>query len=165
MLEGSRTRRAGASARGNTYAPDVGRRQPGRMTISHPHARLLAYFWEEPDRPDFAVTVLARTGAIRRDTEAQLVRDLAALETAAQQSSDPGETISERQVGALLNYVRRHGLREEVTGWWEQDDDGEFWAQTVAFARARRAEIGEAPRTERRPSTRAPRTRRGSPAR
>ncbi len=155
MLEGSRRRRAGTYARGNTYAPVAGRRHDG-STISHAHARLLAYFWEEPDRPDFAVTVLARTGAIRRDTEAQLVRDLAALEIAAEQSSDPGETISERQVGALLDYVRRHGLRGEVAGWWEQDDDGEFWTQTVAFARARRAEIGEAPRTERRPGTRAP---------
>lgn len=158
MLDGSRRPRAGASARGNTYARVVGGRRSDGVTISHPHARLLAYFWEEPDRPDFAVTVLARTGAIRPDTEDQLVRDLAALETAAQQSSDPGETISERQVGALLDYVRRHGLRDEVVGWWEQRDDGEFWMQTVEFARARRAEIGEAPRTERRASTYAPRT-------
>jgi hemoglobin len=156
MLEGSRGRRVGGHARGNTYAPVAGRRRPAGVTISHSHARLLAYFWEEPDRPDFAVTVLARTGAIRRDTEDQLVRDLAALETAAEQSSDPGETISERQVSALLDYVRRHGIRGEVVGWWDQADDGEFGTHTVAFARARRAEIGEAPRTGRRPSTRTP---------
>lgn len=115
--------------------------------ISHAHARLLAYFWEEPERPDFAVTVLARTGAIRRDTAAQLQRDLSALEAASGQSSDPGMTISERQVWSLLDYVQRHGLRDEVAGWRDIRDDGEFLRQTMAFARARRAQLRHTPRT------------------
>ena len=115
--------------------------------ISHAHARLLAYFWEESERPDFAVTVLARTGAIRRDTAVQLERDLSALEAASGQSSDPGMTISERQVWSLLDYVQRHGLRDEVAGWRDLRDDGEFLRQTVAFARTRRAELRHTPRT------------------
>lgn len=133
--------------------------------ISHAHARLLAWFWEEPDRPDDSVTVLARTGAIRHDAEHQLVRDLDLLTEAAAQSSDPGETICQMQIGCLLQYVRRHGERDPVHGWTDFLDDGEFRTQTSRFVRDRRRELGETPRTTRpagaspraepRPATRA----------
>lgn len=116
--------------------------------VSHAHARLLAYFWEERERPDFAVTVLARTGAIRQDTEVQLSRDLQALDEAAEQSSDPGMTICQLQVGSLLEYVRRHGLRDAVEGWRQFEDDGEFRQVTVTFARRRRADLAPTPRTQ-----------------
>lgn len=120
------------------------------LPISDAHARLLAYFWEERDRPDFSVTVLARTGAIRPDTEPQLRRDLTALDAAAEQSSDPGTTICQLQVGSLLEYVRRHGLRDAVEGWREFRDDGQFRQATVTFARRRRADLESTPRTQRR---------------
>lgn len=119
-------------------------------TISHAHARLLAYFWEEHDRPDFSVTVLARTGAIRYDTEPQLARDLMALDAAAEQSSDPGMTICQLQIGSLLDYVRQNGLRDAVKGWRELRDDGEFQRVTVTFARRRMADLASTPTTRRR---------------
>lgn len=146
MLERRGYGRAEARA-GRAEARDSTKRTEAVAPISHAHARLLAYFWEEPERPDFAVTVLARTGAIRRDTAVQLERDLAALEAASGQSSDPGMTISERQVWSLLEYVQRHGIREEVAGWRTFRDDGEFVRQTVAFARSRRAQLRHTPRT------------------
>lgn len=139
-------RRRREPARPTRDARDAAAERDG-SAISDPHARLLAYFWEEPSRPDFAVTVLARTGAIRSDTENQLARDLAALQQAATQSSDPGTTISEHQVGCLLHYVRTHGVRGEISGWREQQDDGQFWKETIEFAKLRRTELSDAPRS------------------
>lgn len=130
-------------------------RSTGRMRaaddtpISHAHARLLAWFWEEPNRPDDSVTVLARTGAIRQDAERQLVRDLELLTEAAAQSSDPGETICQMQIWCLLHYVRRHGQRDPVHGWTDFLDDGEFRTHTSRFVRDRRRVLAETPRTTR----------------
>src|SRR5690606_27668769 len=107
--------------------------------ISHAHARALANLWAEGERPDFPITVLARSGAIRPDAEAQLERDLRLL-TEAARTSGSGESIPQRQVSALLAYVRHHGPRGPVPGWQALADDGEFTAETRRLARARRYE-------------------------
>lgn len=117
------------------------------VPISHAHARLLAWFWEEPDRPDDSVTVLARTGAIRNDVEHKLGRDLELLTEAATQSSDPGVTICQMQIGSLLHYVRQHGRRDPVQGWTDFQDDGEFRVRTVEFVRRRRRALVGTPRS------------------
>lgn len=121
-----------------------------KPTISHAHARLLAWLWKD-DRPDAAVTVLARTGAIPHDTEAQLWTDLRTLTEAARSSGDPGETVCEVQIKALLRYVRHHGPRDAVPHWSTLPDDGQFVRVTRRFARARRAELG-VPLAHHRPS-------------
>jgi len=129
------------------------RRPSGRSTahgradepISHAHARTLAALWQDLDRPDFALTVLARTGAIGGGAEVQLQQDLAALSRAAHLSSDPGTTICQAQIEALLTYVRVHGHRGPVAGWTTLPDDGEFVEATQAFARARRPHLSDAP--------------------
>ncbi len=121
-----------------------------RALISHAHARLLAWFWEEPDRPDDSVTVLARTGAIRHDAEQRIARDLELLTLASDQSSDPGSTICQMQVSSLLHYVQRHGQRDPVAGWTEFLDDGEFRTRTSEFVRTRRQVLDDTPRTKRR---------------
>jgi hypothetical protein len=141
----------------------------GEDPISHAHARTLAALWQDPDRPDFALTVLARTGAIASGADLQLQHDLAALSRAAHLSSDPGTTICQAQIEALLTYVRVHGRRGPVAGWTALPDDGEFVEATQEFARARRPHLSDTPAAlpltlTTQPPTERPVTHHASPA-
>lgn len=113
----------------------------GHLDISHQHARALALCWEDSGRPDFSITVLAHTGAIRPDIEAQLTRDLEVLMSAMGEAGQSQGT-AQAQIGALLSYVRRSGPRPAPPGWAELPDDGQFLARMRAMVR------GGSPRLE-----------------
>lgn len=89
--------------------------------ISHAHARDLSECWQDTERFDHPITRLARSGEITDDAEFSLRHDLDLLETASATWGSP-RSIPEKQLRALLDYVRYHGRRPPVRGWRELRD-------------------------------------------
>lgn len=104
--------------------------EPNGAVVSDAHARALASYWLDQHDADAPLTLFARTGAIGEETERSLERDLGALSFAtAGGSGEPG--VAQAQLGALLGYVRAHGLRDAVPGWDALPDEDPWSRQWV----------------------------------
>lgn len=121
-------------------------RTDAAQVISHAHARDLADCWQDTERVDHPITLLARTGEISRGAEASLRHDLRLLETASATWGSP-RSIPEKQLRVLLDYVRHHGPRPPLRGW-RALRDYEFVQsirQMASEARAHTAMVYEPP--------------------
>lgn len=114
-----------ADARGTGEALE----DSGREVIAHAHAKTIASYWLDQDRPDAPLTVMTLTGAIADETADVLEHDLRALELATAHEVD-APVMAQAQLTALLDYVQGYGVRGPVPGWSELPDD-DPWSRSL----------------------------------